>query len=69
MSKGPPLSRTPLRLVALLGFGATASLVGVKSLGRGENLSVDDGTPSASVLPLDRETSKRDFQTATFGLG
>ena len=69
MSKGPPLFRTPLRLVTLLGFGATASLVAIKSLGRGEKLSVDDGTRSAPVLPLDRETSKRDFQTATFGLG
>lgn len=59
----------PLRLVTLLGFGALAIMIGMKSLGRGEKLSVDDGTRSAPVLPLDKESSKRDFETATFGLG
>lgn len=56
-------------MVALLGFGATASLIGIKSMGRAEKLAVDDGTLSTPVLPLDKETSKREFRTATFGLG
>ena len=35
----------------------------------GEKLVVEDGTSAATELPLDRESSKVKFETATFGLG
>jgi len=34
-----------------------------------ETLVPEDTTVSATVLPLDRDTSKIDYQTATFGMG
>lgn len=58
-----------IRMLFFIGFSALAIMIAIKSVGFGERLFVDDGTRSASVLPLDKETSKRDFQTATFGLG
>ncbi len=35
----------------------------------GECLALEDGTVSARVLPLDRASAGREFETATFGLG
>lgn len=32
-------------------------------------LALEDGTVSATSLALDRDTSERKFETATFGLG
>lgn len=34
-----------------------------------QELVPEDGTVSAALLPLDLETSKIDYETATFGLG
>lgn len=34
-----------------------------------ETLVAEDATVSASVLPLDHDTSKIAFETATFGMG
>ena len=35
----------------------------------GEELVLEDGQISAKLLPFDQETSRIDYQTATFGMG
>ena len=35
----------------------------------GEELVLEDGTISAKQLPFDNETSRLDYETATFGMG
>lgn len=56
-------------LAALTAITAFAIMIGLNALSTNETLAVDDGKPSASQLPLDREASRVAFQTATFGLG
>lgn len=55
--------------LAFLALCALATMIGMKALSRNEALEVHDGTPATGVLPLDRETSRVAFETATFGLG
>lgn len=55
------------RLLLLITLGITI-MFGFKSL-RGEKLVTEDGTVSAVTLPLDLETSKVPYETATFGMG
>ena len=63
-------SEMSLRLLTLLFISAAALfMIGIKSQGREEKLSLDDGTLSTPVLPFDKKTSKRKYETATFGLG
>ncbi len=42
-------------------------MIGYRTLG--ENLVTEDGKIAASILPLDLETSKVAYETATFGMG
>ncbi len=57
----------PLRLAIYLTLSVLAiMMIELKSQ---EKLSLDDGTRSATVLPLDKKSSKRKYETATFGLG
>jgi len=35
----------------------------------GENLPTEDGSVSATALPIDAQLSTRAFETATFGIG
>ncbi len=46
-------------IVAMLGFNIIA----------GEKLVTENGQVAASSLPLDKETSKTAYETATFGIG
>jgi len=34
-----------------------------------EDLALEDGTVLAHSLPIDRESSRIEFETATFGMG
>lgn len=45
-----------------------AAMIGHKTIGQ-EDLVTEDGKVAAQGLPLDKETSKIAFQTATFGIG
>lgn len=54
-------------VILILGLFAMFGLHRVMS--SGPNLPMEDGQVSASKLPLDEETSKVAYQTATFGLG
>ena len=49
----------------LLGIGCVAGLQMIMS----EDLVQESGAVSALSLPLDKETSTRAYETATFGLG
>ena len=51
------------------GFTLFALMTPLKAQDRREKLPVDDGKRGVAALPLDKETSSRAFQTATFGLG
>lgn len=43
-------------------------MIGYRSIG-GESLVKENGKVSATTLPLDLETSKIAYETATFGIG
>ncbi len=43
-------------------------MIGYNSIAK-EELVTEDGQVNAQSLPLDHETSKRAYQTATFGIG
>ena len=58
-----------MKLLAVLCLGALAAMIGLNSRNQNEVLPAADGIPSATKLPLDKATSQREFQTATFGLG
>ena len=58
-----------LASLAALTITALAIMIGIDSLSNHEILAVEDGKPSASQLPLDRESSRVASETATFGLG
>ena len=42
-------------------------MIGYRTLG--ENLVTENGKVAALALPLDKETSKVAYETATFGMG
>ncbi|MGB2402875.1 MAG: hypothetical protein ACPIA7_05635 [Akkermansiaceae bacterium] len=44
------------------------AMIGYNSIAK-EELVTEDGKVSAKSLPLDQETAKRSYQTATFGIG
>jgi peptide-methionine (S)-S-oxide reductase len=49
--------------------GVVAGLAMMSGIAPGEKLPKADGKVSATTLPLDAETSKVKFETATFGIG
>ena len=55
-------------VILILGLFAMFGLQRLMS-GAGGNLPMEDGVVSATKLPLDEETSKVAYQTATFGMG
>ncbi len=57
------------RFWVLLFGGALLSVLAMNTRMFGEKLVVEDGKSAATELPLDRESSKVKFETATFGLG
>ena len=52
-------------LLLLLGVAGLASLQMIMS----ETLVPEDGTITAATLPLDKDTSTSEFESATFGMG
>ncbi len=57
------------KLLSVLTISALGIMIGLNASSRDETLPVEDGRSAAAVLPLDRDSSKTAFQTATFGLG
>ena len=45
-----------------------SAMIGYNSIAN-EQLVTEDGNVNAQTLPLDRETSKLSYETATFGIG
>jgi len=43
-------------------------MIGYRTIGQ-EELVTEDGNITAQALPLDKETSKLAYETATFGIG
>ncbi len=56
-----------MKWMALLTLGV-GSLAGLQIM-MSEDLKTEDNSIAATALPLDLQTSKVDFETATFGLG
>jgi hypothetical protein len=44
------------------------TMIGHKTIAN-EQLVTEDGNVNAQTLPLDKETSKLSYETATFGIG
>jgi len=57
--------------IRLLLYASVAALLGMATFSAfgGEKLAKEDGEVSAIKLPLDAQTAKVKFETATFGLG
>ena len=49
--------------------GALVVMLGMNTRMFGEKLVLEDGKSAATELPLDLDSSKVKFETATFGLG
>lgn len=49
-------------------LAAIAVMIGIAAI-NGENLVKEDGTVSATKLPMDQENAKASYETATFGMG
>ena len=45
-----------------------SAMIGYNSIAN-EQLVTEDGNVNAQTLPLDKETSKLSYETATFGIG
>ena len=58
-----------LKTITYTAITSIAIMFGIKSILNAEKLVTEDGTVSATTLPLDQETAKVKYHTATFGMG
>ena len=57
-----------MRKFIIIITSAIAAMIGYNSIAK-EELVTENGKVTALSLPFDQETSKRAYQTATFGIG